>query len=433
MMFKDFQKTSKAEWRDQILKDLKGKSHDILEFQDEIEGINFDAYYHVEDKVQNQQPGDFPFTRGFNRADNEWTILSRVIVTDENKANKQALDLLMKGASGILFEIKSDNVDWNTLTENIGFEFIKCQFKLATNDQLNEVKAVLKESQLNNTDFILPSIATDSNINSRTVAVEAFQINLIGGNATQEVVYAISKGHSLLVELMEAGLSIDEAANKIHFHMSIGEKYFVEIAKFRAAHLLWSKVIHAYEPKDKSSYKFSCTAITTMRNKSLNDPYTNLLRQTTEALSAVNAGVDSLLVETYDSLSENGASDFTQRMAINISLLLKEESYTNKVIDPAGGSYSIEKLTNIIGENAWEQFKTIESKGGIETTLNEFLSEVDTIRNRRISKVANGETTLIGVNKFTNPDEPKLNWRNELPKYFGRDQLILEVEALKAV
>ena len=164
---------------------------------------------------------------------------------------------------------------------------------------------------------------------------------------------------------MDRGLTIDEAAACLHFNVGVGSNYFYEIAKIRAIRILWSKIIETYGVSHACSYNTRITGIVGFTNKSLKDPYTNLLRQTTEAMSLAFAGVHAICVLPYDQASEKGATSLSTRMAVNIPLILQEESYLDKVIDPLSGSYTIEYLTNEIAEKAWNSFQEIENEGGI--------------------------------------------------------------------
>jgi methylmalonyl-CoA mutase len=166
-------------------------------------------------------------------------------------------------------------------------------------------------------------------------------------------------------------------------------------------------------------------------NKSLIDPYTNLLRQTTEAMSAITGGIDNLVIHPYDAVSQTGSNALSERMALNISLILKEESYFDKVIDPLGGSYAIEEITQTIAKKSWDLFQEIETMGGI------FQKEAkDHLRNKLIEKAsarkqqyASNEKTLIGINKFSNPQPEKNDFVDtetylDLPALFFERELI---------
>ena len=162
-------------------------------------------------------------------------------------------------------------------------------------------------------------------------------------------------------------------------------------------------------------------------NKSLKDPHTNLLRQTTEAMSAIAAGIETIVVLPYDAESINGTSILAERMALNISLILKEESYFDAVIDPLGGSYALEDLTEQIGAKSWDLFQKLESLGGISSkkTIHYLRSEINTKSEIRKNQIANSHKTLIGINRFLNP----LPEKNEFliqDDYLGMSKIIFE-------
>ncbi|NRA12641.1 MAG: hypothetical protein HRT57_11860, partial [Crocinitomicaceae bacterium] len=192
---------------------------------------------------------------------------------------------------------------------------------------------------------------------------------------------------------------------------------------------LWSKVIDCYNPEHKCTYNCNITAVIGHTNKSLRDPYTNLLRQTTETMSASN-GADSILVLPYDLYSTDGASEHSKRMALNISLILKEESYLDKVIDPSGGSYSVEALTKLIGEKAWSYFQSIEINEGLlsDSGINLFINDIKSKRQERIDAFQSGKIIGIGMNKYPIPDEKRTEWV-ERESYLGIEPIVFDTES----
>jgi methylmalonyl-CoA mutase len=170
-------------------------------------------------------------------------------------------------------------------------------------------------------------------------------------------------GSEYLTQLTGRGLSADIAASKIRFSFGIGSNYLSEIAKLRAARLLWSVITNGFQPADRESIKMDIHCVTSEWNKTVQDPYVNLLRTQTEAMSAILGGADSLTVEPFD-ITFRKPDEFSERIARNQQLILKEESYFDKVADPAAGSYYIEYLTYLIAENTWKLFLEIEEKGG---------------------------------------------------------------------
>ena len=263
----------------------------------------------------------------------------------------------------------------------------------------------------------------------RFCLVNGFKIQQAGGTTWQEIAFCLSPGHEYLVKLMSNGLSIDQAAACISFNMGVGANYFYEIAKIRSFKKLWSKIIKAYSPQHECTYNVKINVQIGHLNKSLSDPYTNLLRQTTEAMAASLSGVDSITVVPYDYYSTEKPTVLSKRMAINISTILKEESYFSKVVDPTGGSYSIETLSRIIGEKAWAYFQIMDDNGGIfeSEVLQKLKTDITEKREQRISSFNAGKTVGIGMNKYPNPDAVSGEWIR-ITEYLGIDALVLEME-----
>ena len=203
--------------------------------------------------------------------------------------------------------------------------------------------------------------------------------------------------------MMEHGLTIDEAARKLRFSFAVTSNYFMEMAKLRAARLLWANIVKAYEPEKPCSCKMFVHARTSAWNQTVYDPYVNMLRGTTEAMSAAIAGVHSLEVLPFDH-SYEAPSEFSYRIARNESLLLKHESHFDQVIDPAGGSYYIENLTKSIADEAWKLFLEVEEKGGyVEAFKAGFIVErVKASAAAKDKAVATRRQTILGSNQYPN-------------------------------
>ena len=441
-LFLDFPKVSKEKWEEKLIKELKGADFEAsLRRKDEIEDFTYSTYTHNSDATDSiEAPGMSCFKRGVKTENNDWNIGALIVVSDEKESNVKALDLLMTGCTSLIFDFKNNPTDFSALFYEIGFEFIQTQFKLYSLEQYVAVKKyfsqhvdcrILYRLDFLNSTEMKTQLRTFSDVDlSRTTRfchVNAFEIQQCGANISQEVSFGLAVGHEFLVELMEAGFTIDEAANSIHFSLGIGANYFYEIAKIRAFRLLWSKIVQAYNPTDKASAICVITAEVGHMNKSLKDPYTNLLRQTTEAMSAISAGVETLVVHPYDAKSVDGISVLSSRMALNISLVLKDESYFDKVIDPIGGSYSIEKLTDIISENTWKMFQEIDSKGGVFSmeAVELIKSKVAEKADIRKERVKSGKQLMIGVNKYPNPLVETNSWLSE-ETYFGLKKVVFE-------
>jgi methylmalonyl-CoA mutase len=205
--------------------------------------------------------------------------------------------------------------------------------------------------------------------NLRTIHLNAATYNNSGADTVQELAFGISTGSEYLTQLTDRGLSADFAASKMRFSFGIGSNYFMEIAKLRAARLLWSVVQKGFRIPEGESIKMDIHCVTSEKNKSENEPDMNMLRTQTEAMSAILGGTDSLTVEPFDKTFRH-PDEFSERIARNQQLILKEEAYFDKVADPAGGSYYIENLTSLIADKAWRLFLEIEDQGGFLSSLN---------------------------------------------------------------
>lgn len=438
--FKTFKKSSLNDWKDQIIKDLKGKEHATLEFNDPIEEIKFKAYYHQDEVIiPPQTPGNFPFKRGYSSTNNFWSNAALILIQNEKIANQEALAILMNGANMLVFKSNKNNCDWEKVLQGIQLEYIESQFIISTKQDFLAIKAIDSNASIaydhlaiKNFKLFEEIIAHNKTDQSLALKVNGFGVQQAGATSWQEVAFCLNVGHEYLLQLMTEGLTIDEASKMIHFHIGIGNNYFNEISKLRTLRQLWSKLIQAYSPKNQRSFDCNITAIIGHVNKSLRDPYTNLLRQTTEVMSALN-GANAILVLPYDFYSDEGPSSFAKRMAINLALLLQEEAYLDKVIDPIGGSYSIETLTELIGEKSWNTFQGIEKNGGLfeQNALNVFAELIMKKQNQRVEAFSSGKTTRIGINDYEDPNEKVANWK-EVDSYLGMKPLILDLQPKKS-
>ncbi len=440
--FDAFEKTSKKEWEDRLIADLKGKDPSLLLVDDPIEELSYSTHYHNEDAVSTDAiPGNYPFLRGVDSNDNQWKNGTLILIKDEVSANQEALLRLNSGADLLVFKSEKPSVDWEKVLHDIQLEHIDTQFVLRSPEEYrnlrNSLGAVtgsiqfnidLFDDQWSDADF--KAIADDfKGQQSPFCAVHGFKVQQCGATSWQELAFSLAAGHEYLVKLMDLGFSVDEASACISFKMGIGSNYVYEIAKFRALRMGWARIVHQYDPKHASSYNCHVTAVAGHLNKSLSDPYTNLLRQTTEAMAAINAGIDAIVILPYDYYSSEGASELASRMAVNISSILKEESFLDKVLDPFGGSYSMEQLTLQLGTKAWDLFKELERSGGMMSKgAHQALAEaIERKRAQRIQRFLDGKEIAIGINKYPNPEEHQSAWK-ELPDYLGIPFLVLENE-----
>lgn len=406
-LFEQFPPVSTKEWMDKIITDLKGANFNKKLVWKTTEGFDVMPFYRRED-VENfdhmkSLPGDYPYVRGAKINGNKWLVRQNIDVEDYKESNKKALNILMKGVDSLGFVIKDpetvnrknfeallksihfESVELNFLSNGKAKEILECLtniFKDSGTD-LKKLRGAIEADPLGRLmlngnlcisleaglDY-LASLTLDSALLPlfKTIHISASNFTNAGADIIQELAFGLVMGNEYMTCLTERGINADEAASKIRFSFGIGSNYFFEIAKLRAARLLWSVVAGAYKPENTDSVRMEIHCVTGRWNKTLYDPYVNMLRTQTEAMSAVLGGTDSLTVEPFDIVFRR-PDEFSERIARNQQLLLKEESFFDKVADPAGGSYYIEKLTYMIAENAWKLFVDIEEQGGFLSCL----------------------------------------------------------------
>ena len=433
----DFPIPSLAEWQIQLTKELKGEDPSVLKRHDEIEGINYSTYQY--DLDQNITEG----SRRGNSKSNDWHIATMFDVKDEKSTNEKVLEHLMTGCDEPVFDFRAnESADLDLLFKGIEFQYIHAKILTNSIETVARIQQSVGRSFYGNIKYAIdPHVVGLDAIRklatlfaekqSPFIEINGYALQQTGANSTQELAFSLSTANECLGVLIDSGMNIDQAAACIHFSVGITANYFYSIAKIRALKELWASIIDAYSPMHGCSKNCIITAVSGPINKSLKDPYTNLLRQTTEGLSAAVAGVDSILIQPYTIASTQPSNELAERMATNISLLLKEESYMHIVNDPIGGSYAIEQLTTQFSQKAWELFQETEVKNGVfsEECASMLQVLVQKTANQRLEAVREGKNLLIGVNKFPNPSPESADYA-EGSNYFGMSQLILERELM---
>lgn len=242
----------------------------------------------------------------------------------------------------------------------------------------------------------------------KAVGISGLPYNNAGASSVQELAFTISAGVEYLNEMISRGLSADTVAKSMRFTFGIGPNYFMEIAKLRAARVMWAKVLETFGLKEENR-KMTIHAKTAHFNQTTYDPYVNMLRTTTEAFSAVVGGIDSMHTNPFNE-SFSLPDTFARRIARNTQIILNEESHLSKLVDPAGGSYYVENLTNEVINEAWEIFKGVENKGGLlesikDGSIQNKISEIVELRKSDISK---RKSSIVGVNNYANMKEEKV-------------------------
>lgn len=438
-LFTEFAAPTTQEWLDKIQVDLKGADFNKRLVWRTNEGFNVQPFYRREDvlklKTPDALPGEFPFVRGNKKDNNEWYVRQDIVVEDAKEANAKALDVLNKGVDSLGFRFKGDCVSEEfveTLLDGIMCECVELNFCTCKRKSLKlaqllvayfEKKGYDKTKIVGSIDWdpiekmvmkgrdVSPLLETAPELVNtlkdypefRCIAVNTVALNNAGAYIVQELGYALAWGNEYLSQLTEAGVEPTLAASKIMFNMGISENYFMEIAKFRAARLLWAEIVKQYEPKCDCACKMCVNAQTTTYNMTMFDSYVNLLRTQTETMSAALAGVHSVVVTPFNAVYEK-PTDFSERIARNQQLLLKEESHFDKVVDPSAGSYYIEQLTCSLADVAWKNFLKIEEEGGFLAAVKAgtVQDDINATNEKRHADAAKRKEFILGTNQFPN-------------------------------
>ena len=439
-LFNEFQPVTSEDWKNKIIEDLKGADYEKKMIWRTTEGFDVNPFYRKEDLpagCENEVPGKYPFTRG-NKADNNWLVRQELNIADATEANAKAKKIIADGVESIAFRVKGKWVTPEyipTLLNGIDAEKVELNFNVCLSKVVEFTTLLIEyyrqrgfdlekvcgsinydpiEKEMfagkvfeNYTEDIKALIeATSATPKIRCIAVNSNKLNNAGAYIAQELGYALAWGNEYLTTATEAGIPVDAVAKNIKFNMGISSNFFMEIAKFRAARMLWAKIVEQYQPKCECACKMIIHAETSQFNLTLFDSYVNMLRTQTEAMSAAIAGVESITVTPYDTVYEE-PTDFAMRIAKNQQLILKHESHLNKVADPAGGSYYIESLTVSIANEAWKQFLAMENEGGFHKSVKEGKVQADiekTAESRRTA-LAKRKEILLGTNQYPNFSE----------------------------
>ncbi len=412
-LFNDFNPVSAKAWKQKIQLDLKGADYNETLIWKSLEGIDVKPFYNEEDL----QPA-----LHYIETPTSWNISETIYVHNEASANKKAQNAINKGAESLKFIIPNKefsiqailkDIDTSSTPIYLDLEFLDAEFvKQITNTQISI-----------NTDIIGNLVKTGNwytNLNEDHKHFEnivpqtkAFSVNAsiyqnAGANMVQQLAYALAHTNEYLnhINNTESLRVFFETSNKqplnVNFKVSIGTNYFFEIAKLRALRLLFNELIEEY------SFNAECqiTVTPSKRNKTLYDYNTNMLRTTTECMSAILGGANTINNLAYDAIYHKD-NEFALRIARNQLLVLKHESYFNEVTNASDGAYYIESLTNQLAEKALDLFKNLEAKGG-------FISQLfDGTIQRKIKDNAqkeqdffdHKEEILLGTNKHPNPND----------------------------
>lgn len=409
-LFDDFPEISAKAWKQKIQYELKGKDYNEEVVWDSPEGIKVKPFYHADDLKEDSQV--------VGSARQPWKIGQVIYAGNAIMANEKARKALGKGAEALWFVIPTSNVDIATLLNHIDLNgvrvYLEMQFlskdyivsilkKVSNADKLYyQADPIGHLSRSGNwheslaSDFEIFDALTALNLENG-VRVDLGLYENAGADMTQQLAYGLAHANEYLNHLNEKG-KLDNLKN-LQFNVSVGGNYFFEIAKLKALRKLWKVLTDAY------GLVMDChiTAIPSKRNKTLYAYNVNMLRTTTECMSAILGGADTIFNLPYDFMYHKD-NDFAQRMARNQLLLLKEESYFDKVNDPAAGSYYVETLTNQLAEKALVLFKAIEREGGFLKQLknHSVQNKIADSAKKQQHRFNQSQDILVGANAYQN-------------------------------
>jgi methylmalonyl-CoA mutase len=416
-LFEEFNPVSSKQWKQLIQYELKGADYNDTLVWESPEGIKVKPFYHYDEEVAKYD---------INTTKNSFTILQNIFVHDVKKSNERAFDTLNRGADSIRFTIEKDTVSIEDLMDKLPLKNTQYFFYLPflSIDFVNKINAFVTKNHAKCHIQIDPigQLAKDGNwfdnldkdfekLNtiSNKISIPFLTINSgiyqnAGANMVQQLAYNLAHVNEYFNRIQ----NINQA---ITIEVAVGTNYFFEIAKIRALRLLFKTLAKEY------NHNLDCHIIVTptKRNKTLYDYNVNMLRTTTECMSAILGGANSIANLPYDSLYHKD-NEFGDRIARNQLLILKHESYFDKVNNPADGAYYIENLTEQLAEKALLLFKEIEANGGFITQLIEgnIQKKISESATKEQELFDSGKENLLGTNKYTNKND---SMKNDLELY----------------
>jgi len=416
-LFSEFEAVSSKQWKQQIQYELKGADYNETLVWESPEGIKVKPFYHNDETEVNLNAitPSKPFA-----------IVQNIFVHDVKKSNARALETLQRGAESVRFTLENDTVSIEELMQNLPLEnvnyyfnlpFLSIDFATKINDFASKNKAnifiqndsigqLVKDGNwfenLEKDFEKLNTIASKIAIPFLTISSGIYQN--AGANIVQQLAYTLAQANEYFNRI--------PAINQpITIEVAVGTNYFFEIAKLRALRLLFNTLASEYN----NNFDCHIIATPTKRNKTLYDYNVNMLRTTTECMSAILGGADAVANLAYDAIYHKD-NEFGDRISRNQLLVLKHESYFDKVNNASDGAYYIETLTEQLAEKALELFKDIEKNGGLISQL------IDGTIQRKINESAqkeqelfdSGKEVLLGTNKYPNKND---QMKNDLELY----------------
>lgn len=461
-LFSEFSPPSKEQWKEQISADLKGAEFDKLVWKP-YEGFPVEPMYSRPDiaglRPIDSLPGFPPYVRGtraLGHAVHSWTIAQTTGVPLPEAAAEEIVFARRHGQDGAVLRMDraamlacgsgcaSGNAvgDGGTAVQHLP-DFLRISERIqpgivmdiqaGMSSPIFLAMAVVAERSLSHVSFnplahlistgTLPySFETTfrlmhdavSYVDQRTMPTTVISVcgdcyHDAGASATLELACMLASGVEYLNRLTDLGLTADAVARRMRFDIPVGMSFFMEIAKLRAARLLWSRVTSAFGVTDDDARKMRMYTRTSLWHQTKYDPYVNMLRSTIEAMAAVIGGTDAMFTAPFDEIAST-PGDFSKRIARNLQVILREEARLGQVTDPAAGSYYVESLTHALVEHAWETFREIEAQGGyIAAAGNGFIQDrIARTAEEKRTNISRRRDVIVGSNQYPNLGEKSL-------------------------
>lgn len=423
-LFDEFDSVSAKQWKQKIQFDLKGADYNSTLVWNTDEDIAVKPFYHTDDLLE--------LPEASNTRATQWKICQSIFVANVIKSNLKAVDAIERGAESIKFILPIEDIQVENLLKNIDLNKISIYFELQflSSKFIKNLFVIYNKGELFVNTDIIGNLARNGNffqnfsedfINFQSIVKESksFSIDVslyqnAGANIVQQLAYGLAHANEYLNQLSK---HIDKSY-RVTFNVSIGTNYFFEIAKLRALRLLWATLASEY------SISSDCQIMATpsKRNKTLYDYNTNMLRTTTECMSAILGGANTICNLPYDAIYHKD-NEFGERIARNQLLVLKHESYFDKIDNPADGTYYIETLTNQLAEKALYLFKEIEKNGGFLRQLKEgtIQRKIKESASKEQQQFDDGDKILLGTNKHLNPND-KMKYELEIYPFIKTNQ-----------
>ncbi|MBT7759613.1 MAG: methylmalonyl-CoA mutase, partial [Rhodospirillaceae bacterium] len=265
-----------------------------------------------------------------------------------------------------------------------------------------------------------------------SISISGYHMQEAGATCVQELAFTLADGMEYVRTAVDSGLDIDKFAGRLSFFFCMGMNFFMEIAKLRAARLLWARIVREFDPKDPKSLMLRTHCQTSGVSLTEQDPYNNVIRTAYEAMAAVLGGTQSLHTNSFDEAIAL-PTEFSAKIARNTQLILAEETGVTKVVDPLAGSYYIESLTNSLVEAAWEIIREVEAMGGMTKAVEAGLPkmQIEASSARKQARIDRGEEVIVGVNKYQTDDDDQFEVR-EIDNTAVREAQVAGIEKIKA-